>query len=385
LIVTHLKIKNWRNFRNSEVDLTNRTFILGANASGKSNLLDVFRFLRDVCSPQGGGLQKAIQSRGGLSKVRCLSARQNPHIEIDVTLKPSLDAEEYWRYVLSIAQEQRGFRRPIVQKETVYQNETQILNRPDENDESDPERLIQTHIEQVNNNVAFREVARFFAEITYLHIVPQLLRFSDEIQGRTIETDPFGQGFLDRVAKANPRSQKSRLNLIEQALKIAVPNLEQLKFERDVITGRPHLAALYKHWRPNAGWQREDQFSDGTLRLIGLLWSLLEDDALLLLEEPELSLNTAIVAKLAPLIHRLQRQRRRQVILSTHSVELLSDPGIAPEEVILLDTSGEFTRAINLREVPDAYELVKSGFLVSEAVLPKTTPAQIDLFAQVDD
>jgi predicted ATPase len=105
----------------------------------------------------------------------------------------------------------------------------------------------------------------------------------------------------------------------------------------------------------------------------------------LLLEEPELSLNSAIVAKLAPLIHSLQRQRRRQVILSTHSAELLSDPGIAPEEVILLDTSGEASKAVNLSEVPDAFQMVKSGFSISEAVLPKTVPTQIDLFAQVDD
>jgi predicted ATPase len=385
LIVIHIAIRNWRNFRSSDVDLSNRTFVLGANASGKSNFLDVFRFLRDICSSHGGGLQKAIQSRGGLSKLRCLSARQNPHIEIDVTLKPSSESDESWRYVLSITQEQRGFRRPIVQREVVFKNDQKILERPDKEDKSDPERLIQTHIEQVNNNVGFREVARFFASTTYLHLVPQLLRFNDEIQGRTIETDPFGQGFLDRVAKATARSQKSRLHQIERALKIAVPNLEQLKFERDATTGRPHLAALYKHWRANAGWQREDQFSDGTLRLIGLLWSLLEDDDLLLLEEPELSLNSAIVSKLAPLIYRLQRQRRRQVIVSTHSVDLLSDPGIAAEEVILLDTSGEATKAVNLREVSDSYDLVKSGFPISEAVLPKTAPTQIELFAEVDD
>jgi predicted ATPase len=385
LLVTHLVINNWRNFRSSEVDLTERVFVLGANASGKSNFLDVFRFLRDLCSAQGGGLQRAIQTRGGLSKVRCLNARQPPHIEIDVTLKPYPEAAESWRYVLSIGQEPRGFRRPIVQKEEVYRDDERILQRPDKDDRADPERLIQTHIEQVNNNVEFREIAKFFASTTYLHLVPQLLRFNDEIQGRTIETDPFGQGFLDRVARTPARSQKSRLNRIETALKIAVPNLEQLKFERDEVTGRPHLAALYKHWRPNAGWQREDQFSDGTLRLIGLLWALLEDDALLLLEEPELSLNSAIVAKLAPLIFRLQRQRRRQVILSTHSVELLSDPGIAAEEVILLDTSGEATKAVNLRDVSDSYQLIKSGFPVSEAVLPKTVPDQIDLFASADD
>src|SRR5258708_26802006 len=110
--------------------------------------------------------------------------------------------------------------------------------------------------------------------------------------------------------------------------KSSVPQLQQLKFERDTDRGRPHLSALYSHWRPHAGWQREDQFSDGTLRLIGLLWSLLEEDSLLLLEEPEQSLNAAIVAQLAAVIHRIQKRRRRQVLISTHSDALLADPGI---------------------------------------------------------
>jgi predicted ATPase len=383
MYITNLKIRNWRNFRSFDVKLSERTFILGANAAGKSNLLDVFRFLRDICSQRGGGLQKAITDRGGLSKIRCLSARQKPYVEIDITLKPSKSSEDDWRYVLAISQETRGFRRPIILKEEVYKNEKRILSRPDKDDKKDPERLTQTHIEQVNNNKDFREVARFLGNITYLHLVPQLLRFSDEIQGRTIETDPFGQGFLERVAKTSERSQKSRLSKIEKALKIAVPNLQQLRFERDTDTGRPHLAARYNHWRPNAGWQREDQFSDGTLRLIGLLWALLEDESMLLLEEPELSLNSGIVAKLAPLISKLQRQRRRQTLISTHSVDLLSDEGIAPEEVLVLDTTGETTVARNLTSIETPFNLVKAGFSISEAVLPNLTPSQIDLFAEL--
>lgn len=64
MIVSHLRIKNWRNFREVDVPLRERTYLLGANASGKSNLLDVFRFLRDVSKSYGGGLQKAVLDRG---------------------------------------------------------------------------------------------------------------------------------------------------------------------------------------------------------------------------------------------------------------------------------------------------------------------------------
>lgn len=99
-----------------------------------------------------------------------------------------------------------------------------------------------------------------------------------------------------------------------------MPQLEQFKFTRDSVTGRPHLQALYSHWRLNAGLQREDQFSDGTLRLLGLLWAPLEGDSLLLLAEPELSLNVGIVSQLAPFISRMQRNRQWQILISTSTV-----------------------------------------------------------------
>jgi ABC-type uncharacterized transport system ATPase component len=40
MIVSHLSVKNWRNFQRVDVRLRERQFIVGANASGKSNLLD---------------------------------------------------------------------------------------------------------------------------------------------------------------------------------------------------------------------------------------------------------------------------------------------------------------------------------------------------------
>ena len=54
-----IKLENWRNFLTVDVELQRRTFIVGPNASGKSNLLDAFRFLREVADPQGG-FQRAV-------------------------------------------------------------------------------------------------------------------------------------------------------------------------------------------------------------------------------------------------------------------------------------------------------------------------------------
>ena len=383
MIVKRIKLRNWRNFREVDVALRERQFIVGPNAAGKSNFLDAFRFLRDIAKPEGGGLQKAVKDRGGLSKLRALSARRDPEIALDISLADEADAPTIWRYRLVIRQETRGYRQPIVAEEKVWKDGEVILRRPDKKDLADPVRLTQTFLEQVNENASFREIVRFFEGTTYLHLVPQLLRYSELMQGR-IESDPFGQGFLESVARTPGRSQKSRLSKIESALKIAVPQLQQLKFERDEETGRPHLAALYSHWRPNAGWQREDQFSDGTLRLIGLLWSLLEGDSLLLLEEPELSLNSAIVSKLAPLIYRMQRQRKRQVLVSTHSMDLLSDPGVDAAEVVLLEASQEGTSATLVSDDVDMARLINAGLTVGQVALPRTRPQQLDLLSSLE-
>jgi predicted ATPase len=379
VIITHLILKNWRNFRSVDVPLRDRLFIVGPNASGKSNLLDLFRFLRDIAKPDGGGLQKALKDRGGVSKVRSLSARQDPEIAVEVALGESADSPPEWRYALGIKQEARGLRQTLVSYEHVWHHEEKIVNRPDPEDERDPARLTQTSLEQIGANAEFRELVRFLQQITYLHLVPQLLRYADQIQGRIVEDDPFGQGFLERVARSPEHTRRSRLKTIEQALRIAVPQLQQLRFERDEVTGRPHLQALYSHWRPKAGWQREDQFSDGTLRLIGLLWTLLEGDSLLLLEEPELSLNSGIVAQMAPLIFRTQRvrKRRRQVIVTTHSDALLTERGIDAREVLILTPEPEGTQVKIASEIREVRELLESGFTVGEVVLPKTKPASV--------
>jgi predicted ATPase len=384
LLVTHLSAKNWRNFRRIDVDLRERQFIVGPNASGKSNFLDIFRFLRDIAKSEGGGLQKAVKDRGGVSKLRSLAARKDPEIAIEITLTDQIDGMPEWRYALGIRQGERGRRLPFVSHERVWKGDTQILDRPNAEDEADQQRLTQTYLEQIGSNADFREVSRYLQTITYLHLVPQLLRHADQIQGRIIEDDPFGQAFLERIAKTTERTQKVRLRAIEDALKVAVPQLQQLQFTRDEDTGRPHLQALYSHWRPNAGWQREDQFSDGTLRLIGLLWSLFEGESMLLLEEPEQSLNAAIVAQLAPVIHRIQKRRRRQVLISTHSDDLLGDSGIDGREVLMLNPASEGTEVRVAADVEDIRALLEAGFTAAEAVLPRSNPLRVEQLSLID-
>lgn len=376
MLISNLKLKNWRNFTDVDVDLQRRQFIVGPNASGKSNLLDVFRFLHDIAKQRGGGLQEAIEKRGGMSKIRCLSARKDPEITIGVSISDSGSTEiPKWRYEIGIKQETRGYRQPYLSYERVWDSKgDKILNRPEKEDEQDKERLKQTHLEQVNNNQQFREIGQYLDKIRYMHLVPQLLRHADEIQGKVLEGDPFGQGFLEDMAKTKPRYRNARLKRINDVIGVAVPKLKKIEFDRDGNTGRPHITALYSHWRARGARQQEDQFSDGTLRLIALVWSLLEGDSLLLLEEPELSLHAGIVKELAVLLYRAQNRRNRQVLISTHSAELLSDKGIGGEEVLLLNPTNEGTEVKAASDLVDVRSLLDSGIAVGDVVIPRTKP-----------
>ncbi len=382
MIVSHITLKNWRNFREADVDMGERMFLAGPNACGKSNFLDVFRFLRDIAR-SGGGLQKAVSDRGGISKIRTLSARQNPHVEIEIHLANEAGSEPEWKYAIAVKQEVKGHRKPYLVYEQVWKGAEQILNRPDVNDNKDQERLTQTHLEQINANQSFRDIAKFLNSVLYLHLVPQLLRFPDLSGGPNLSDDPFGRNFLERVIKTPEKTRKKRLKKIEEILKIAVPQLKELTDIKDTM-GIPHLEAVYEHWRPNAGKQREDQFSDGTLRLIGFFWSLMEGESLLLLEEPELSLNASIVQRLAAMIHRLQKQKKRQVILSTHSADLLYDKGIAGEEVLLLAPGHEGTKIQLASSIKEVRDLLESGMSIGEAALPRTAPSKIHRMQQME-
>ena len=362
-------LRNWKNFRSLQCEINERLFVVGANASGKSNFLDALRFMRDIVK-HGGGLQYAVSQRGGISKIRCLSAREKPDIEIELEFTD--DDNSIWNYLLALTQQSRGDRNTIIRKERMLKNGQLCFDRPDQPDKQDEERLTQTYIEQISTNKDSRSIVNFLASVQYMHLVPQLLKFPEAFSGPDLPEDPFGKGFLRTVAKTSENMRDSRLAKIQKVLQIAVPQLKNLSYREDI--GQPHLEVTYEHWRPKGARQTETQLSDGTLRLIGLLWSLISGKGILLLEEPELSLHTAIVEQLPELFHSILGSKKRQVIITTHSAELLSQKGISLSEILLLLTANEGTEPKLARDFTEIVTLLKNGLTPAEAVLPYTRP-----------
>ena len=319
--ITHLAASNWRNFKNVEFDVGERLFVVGPNAVGKSNLLDVFRFLADIAG-QGGGLASAIERRGGLGKVRSLFSRTNAkgRLVVDVRLQ---DGQDSWRYRLSVKGEGKGRNRPVVD---------------------------------------------YFDRVQYFHLVPQIIR--DPSRALVANDDPFGSDFIVQMNATAPRTRDAWLRRMQEALRAAVPGFVSLTIESDPA-GRPHLIAGYKNWRSAPSKQNEADFSDGTLRLIGLLWAIIKtptSPGILLLEEPELSLNSAIVRILPSMLAQARRSSDLQVILSTHAPEILDDEGISPSEVLVLRVTDDGSRAALLSSSQEAMDDLALGLTASDVV-----------------
>lgn len=373
--ITRVQASNWRNFKTLDFEVENRVFVVGPNASGKSNLLDLFRFLGDVAST-GGGLGASIERRGGLSKVRSLFARnhQGGRLVIDVHLS---EGDDSWRYRLAIRGQQGGLNRPIVDEEIVERNGVGVLSRPDIHDAEDPERLTQTHLEQIAANQDFRVLAEYFAKVQYFHLVPQIIR--DPSRTGSMQGDPYGADFIARINGYPTTTRNAWLRRMETALRAAVPEFESLSLDVDAA-GRPHLIAGYRNWRQKPARQSEADFSDGTLRLIGLLWTLVSAPAnggVLLLEEPELSLNSAIVKMLPTVLAVAQRDRTLQVILSTHAPELLDDEGVRAQEILVLRVTSDGTTAQVLADFDEVSAELEAGLPTSDIVNDLIAPADL--------
>jgi len=108
----------------------------------------------------------------------------------------------------------------------------------------------------------------------------------------------------------------------------------------------------------------------------------MEGDSLLLLEEPELSLHSSIVRELPGLMWRIMSKKKRQVIISTHSPDILADQSIGAEDIFLLTPGKEGTRVQAAASQTDIMRLIQSGIPISEVVIPQTQPPLLQSFSR---
>jgi predicted ATPase len=116
---------------------------------------------------------------------------------------------------------------------------------------------------------------------------------------------------------------------------------------------------------------------------------MFEGDGPLLLEEPELSLHSEVVQHLPQMLEQLREEIRsmrrrskkdyepRQLLISTHSEELLRDKGIGADEVLLIEPDPEGSTISTATEAER--KALRNGLSVADVLLPKSGPGNEQL------
>src|SRR5271165_6787269 len=88
--LTRIRAKNFKSFRELDVRLDDLNVLIGANASGKSNFVQLFTFVRDIAE---SGLENAVSIQGGAQYLRNVNCAGDDLVEIKLWMEP--DANDH--------------------------------------------------------------------------------------------------------------------------------------------------------------------------------------------------------------------------------------------------------------------------------------------------
>ena len=82
--LTHVRASNFKSFRELDIRLDNLNVLIGANASGKSNFVQLFTFVRDIVE---SGLENAISIQGGVQYLRNMHCGADDKLMIELSVE----------------------------------------------------------------------------------------------------------------------------------------------------------------------------------------------------------------------------------------------------------------------------------------------------------
>ncbi len=97
-MIRKLQVKNYKSLKNLDLEFGRRNILVGPNMAGKSNLLDCFKFLTQMCI---SGVNNAFLNRGGFSEVVWKGEDDGP-ISFALTLEQENQSEKNYEYEISI-------------------------------------------------------------------------------------------------------------------------------------------------------------------------------------------------------------------------------------------------------------------------------------------
>ena len=394
--ITRVVLKNYKSIAACDVQLGPLTFLVGRNGAGKSNFLDALRFVADALNTS---LDHAVRARGSINDVCKRSERPiTTPDHFSIRFEFALPDGSIGYYAFQI---QTRLARYMVQtEECKFHNEN--LTTPD------------IYFNVVNGNVTatsvkvapaaardrlylvnasglpeFRPVYDAFSRMGFYNLNPDRIRdLQDPDPGDVLLRD--GSNLTSVFSQLSPMVQEN----IEEYLAVVVPGVQRVhvrKFgPKETLEFRQDVAGDTHQWRFLA-----NNMSDGTLRVLGILVALFQGDndaqkrvTLVGIEEPETALHPGAVAVLLDGLR--DAAHRTQVIITTHSPELLDDKHLDVNSILAVEAHDgdtviapvdEASRSVVQDRLFTIGELLRSNQLQPDpAALPAAKEKQLSLF-----
>lgn len=352
IFLTRVVLRNYKSIAACDVRLEALTYMVGANGSGKSNFLDALHFVRDALV---GSLDNALNERGGLSEVRRRSSGHPTHFGIRLEFR--LRNGQTGHYAFNVGSLPRGSyevqteecgltgkgRGPYFRLERGNLKESSESTFP----AVTADRLA---LVSVSGLAAFRPIYDALTAMGFYNLNPKLIRELQKPQdGRLLK--PVGEniasvwGHLERTKPEAIQTIQNYLQTVAPMVhgveRTAVGPMESLIFRQDV-------AGAQHPWKFAAF-----NMSDGTLRALGVLTALFQGNcdyspSLIGIEEPETALHPAASAALREALQKASEHT--QVIVTSHSPDLLDDTSLPVESLLAVVAEGGETKIAPIDE-----------------------------------
>ena len=398
--VQHIYVENFKSFSRLDVGLSQFHVVIGSNASGKSNFISIFKFLRDIAK---NGIVNAIAMQGGSEYLLNTQIGPSRDLRIKVEYLPNQDVDERepqckdtsrfslrshlssYEFAIRFDALGDGF---VITKDTLIigfeviscecdgplPNEKPVTGRGEISVMSDGGELTysvvlpkgcplseQEIIPQYFRNKRLPEktllletpyahplphIEKFFDRIAIYDIDPKLLKKGVAISGKLdLEEDAGNLALVLKNIIGDSEKKRKFSNLLRDVL----PFIEDFSVEKFmdislILTLRERYAANRVLPAPS--------LSDGTMTIFALIIAVyFEDKPFIIIEEPVSHIHPFLVARVIAMMK--EASKTRQVIITTHSTDVVKHTRIEDLLLISRDTEGfsVVSRPADKREV----------------------------------
>jgi predicted ATPase len=342
--VQRLRLRNYRSVGECDIALQpGVTFLVGPNGAGKSNILDGLRFVSDSLNTS---VDEAVQARGGFTELRHRRSRPDTPADVGIEIAfTSPSATGVYAVQLSpvgelyeVTAERCNIRARDGMEHSFDVSGGAVISTDPTVPRSDGSR---PYLAAAATLPAFRPTFEALRRMSFYNLNPGVLREPQRraTAGRLARDGSNLASMLRLLGELAPDQKK----IVEEYLAVVVPGTIGVEAQAVLGTTLESLA-----FRQQAGDGPAEVFypqsmSDGTLRTLGVLVAIFQYNAdadtvgvpLIGIEEPEVALHARATAVLRDALE--EGGEHRQILVTTHSPELLDDREIDPDSVLAVE------------------------------------------------